>query len=256
MNNCNEAKKKILIFGGLGVIGKILLDGLSREYNLVVADMMEKYINNNVDYIFIDASNYEQCLSKIPRDVDVIINLIGIDEQPCIVSSEMMSKMIDVYLKATYNICLVASTIGIKKVILASSNHVTDYYEKNGYSLLNREIKVTDYPYSNSLYGVLKLSAENIGFMFTSNTNLSIINIRLGTVRFDEAEALCENERFKRTLLSKVDAVELFKKSVETNIKYGIYYGVSDNPYKPWDIDNAIKEIKYMPKVNSNDIFN
>lgn len=74
------------------------------------------------------------------------------------------------------------------KVVFASSNHVTDVYEKGGDSLLGRQINTNDYPQSKSLYGLLKLASENLGYLFSHqlDAKVSVINLRIGTAAENE----------------------------------------------------------------------
>jgi len=247
-------RKNILILGGLGTIGKILTHGLSsNKYNLIISD---KYENNNEtkNYLKIDVTHYNELFKRIPKNIDVIINLTALPEQDKIVNNKTMNNMVNLYIKGVYNVFLVATNLGINKVIYASSNHVTDYYETEGKSLLVRKIKTTDYPLSKSLYGCLKLCGENIGFVFYINCNLSVICLRIGTVRNQEYTDLLKNKRFKKTFLSKSDTIDLFDKSISSNMKFGIYYGASNNPGVPWSIKKTIDELMYKPKHNSMDI--
>ena len=248
-------KKNVLILGGLGTIGKILTYGLPKiKYNLVISDKIPEVEQQNNNYIKIDVTNFDELIESIPKNIDVIINLIAIPEQDDIVDTKTMNEMVDLYIKGVYNVFLASVNLGIKRVIFASSNHVTDHYEKDGKSLLGKKITTDDYPLSKSLYGCLKLCGESIGFAFHVNNNLSVICLRIGTVPIDEYSTLLENDRVKRTIMSKKDTIDLFEKSILTNVKFGIYYGVSDNPDSPWSIENTIKELEYKPMYNSLDI--
>ena len=239
--------RKITIIGGSGTVGDILVEELQNNYDVRVLD---KHIqSNSATYHYVDATHYDELRSTIPKDTDVIINLLRIDTAHAIEPVEVFDQMTDVFFKATYYIMLIAKEFRIPKVIFASSNHVTDYYEENGYSKLQREITTNDYPYPKGLYGVLKIASEQAGFIFSLHSNLSIINIRIGSVPAkNEKDALKENDRLTRTLLSKEDLVELFSAAIEAKVNFGTYYGVSNNPDKPWDISNAIEELGYSPK--------
>ncbi len=59
-----------------------------------------------------------------------------------------------------------AARLGIQKVIFASSNHVTDRYEKDGHSLLGREITADDVPATINVYRILKFASEQLGSLF------------------------------------------------------------------------------------------
>jgi len=249
-------KKKILLLGGGGVVGRMLYYGLLEKYDLLVADINIPSDNYKNNYIRTDVTNYQELLKSIPSDLDQIINLVGMNEQLPIVSPEEFSNMSKLYVNGVYNVYHAAATLGIKKVVFVSSNHVTDFYESNGYSLIDREISVLDYPKSISAYGVLKLAGEGLGYAYHINHNLSIICLRLGTVRENELKEITTCDRLKRTILCRLDLLNLFESAIETQIQYGIYYGVSNNLDKAWSIDNAIKEIGYKPTVSSTDILN
>jgi hypothetical protein len=54
--------------------------------------------------------------------------------------------------------------------------------------------------------------------------------------------------------LSHKDLVQLIKKSIFSDVKFGIYYGVSDNKNCFWDISNARDEIDYQPEDDASKI--
>ena len=247
-------KQKVLLLGGMGKIGTVLHRHLTDKYEVIVADVKPKEQGFPSSYLQLDARDADALENSFPDGVDVIINLVALPVSSQLVDTETMEKMTDVYLKATYNIYQAAAARQVGKVIFASSNHVTDQYEEGGESSLGREIHSGDYPFSRGLYGVLKLASENIGYTFHLQYGMSVLNIRIGSFREEEAAALKENKRFWKTLLSHQDAVDLFDKAIQAPVNYGTYYGVSDNPGKPWSIENAIEELGYAPARNALDI--
>ncbi|MGN8646050.1 NAD-dependent epimerase/dehydratase family protein [Gracilibacillus sp. HCP3S3_G5_1] len=245
--------KKITIIGGSGTVGDILFKRLQHNYDVLILD--KNIQNNTATHRYVDATDFQQLASKIPADTDVIINLLRISTTHAIEQAEMFDQMTDVFFKATYYLMLIANKNRIPRIIFASSNHVTDYYEDNGHSKLGREITTKDYPYSKGLYGVLKLASEQAGFIFTLHTDLSVINIRIGSVPDeDETDALRKHDRLWRTLLSRDDLVKLFSAAIEAKVKFGTYYGVSNNINKPWDLSNTIDDLGYSPKKNTDQI--
>ncbi|WP_100406454.1 NAD-dependent epimerase/dehydratase family protein [Bacillus solitudinis] len=249
--------KKVVIIGGAGTIGQILAKGLGNQYHIVI---MDKEIENSVNHssqIQVDATNFQDLVNHIPKDTGTIINLIKTDTNDAIEELETFDRMTDVFFKATYYILAAAKELRIPKVIFASSNHVTDFYEEDGKSLLDREITTNDYPKSKGLYGLLKLASEQAGFLFSLHSKLSVINIRIGSVPKDVTyEDVLENERLKKTLLSNTDVVDLFRLAIEAKVKFGTYYGVSDNPEKPWDMSNTKAELGFISTETTKDILN
>jgi NAD+ dependent glucose-6-phosphate dehydrogenase len=247
-------KKKVTIIGGAGTIGSILSKGLRDKYNLTIID--KNIPNHDENFIQVDATNPQLLLESIPKDSDCLINLLTIKTDNDLKNVDEFHKMTEIHFMSSFYILHAAITLGIPKVVYASSNHTTDYYESNGKSKLGREINTSDYPYSRGLYGVLKLASENIGHIIAreKSNNLSIINLRIGSVQPDEYQAVKEEDRLHHTLLSHEDTIQLFDLAIQSNVKYGTYYGVSDNPEKPWSTENVWKELGFVSKVNSMDV--
>jgi NAD+ dependent glucose-6-phosphate dehydrogenase len=247
-------RKKILLLGGMGKIGRILQDGLRGSYDVLVADVVKRFPFGRGNYVHIDVTNFNNLRKKVNPDIDVIVNLVGLPEKGTIVTEEEAEQMCNVYVLGSYNVFLIAKLRKIPKVIFASTNHVTGNYESNGYSKLGRPIDTSDYPSPDSTYGAMRACAELLGFVFSNECPLSVISLRIGTVRNEEIDLLKSNDRAKRTLLSKVDTVNLFKAAIEAHVRYGVYYGVSDNPNRPWAIENAIRELPYAPTTSVKDL--
>lgn len=249
--------KKITIIGGGGTIGQILAKGLSDKYEIIILDKNVSTSYNDKNYIKVDATNFESLISSIPKDTYALVNLLTIKSNDDLENIDQFQRMTEIHFTASFYILHAAKVLGIPKVVYASSNHTTDFYEQDGRSSLGREITTNDYPYSRGLYGVLKLASENIGHILAHDKDhLSVINLRIGSVHEDEYMALKEKERLQHTLLSHKDTVQLFDLAIQSTIKFGTYYGVSDNPDKPWSTETAQKELGFDPTVNTSDLLN
>jgi NAD+ dependent glucose-6-phosphate dehydrogenase len=247
-------KKKIALIGGSGTIGTVLYNGLCSKYDIVILD--KKAPEEPADFIETDAADYENLTENIPEDTDVLVNLLTIKTENELENLQEFHMMTSIHFIASFYILHAASSLGIPKVVFASSNHAADYYEKNGYSSLGREVTAQDFPMSVGLYGVLKYASEGVGRIMASNenNNLSVINLRVGSVHPDEGAAVKDDDRLCRTLLSHEDAVQLFDLAIQSTIKNGTYYGVSDNPDKPWSTETAWKELGFVSKKNAKEV--
>lgn len=251
-------RKKVTIIGGAGTIGSILVNGLSDTYEFVILDKEKPKYSSRHEAIEVDATDYQALHKSIPKDSDAIINLLTIKSDNDLKDIDQFHKMTSIHFVSSFYIFHAAISLGIPKVVYASSNHTTDFYEENGISTLGREITTSDYPLSKGLYGVLKLASENIGHILTreKENNLSVINLRIGSVQKDEFQAVQQKQRLHHTLLSHEDTVQLFDLALQSTIKYGTYYGVSDNPEKPWETEGLWTDLGFVSKVNSIDVLN
>jgi hypothetical protein len=65
-------------------------------------------------------------------------------------------------------------------------------------------------------------------------------------VREDDIPAKSERER--QLWISHRDLAQLFRRSLETEVDFGIYFGISNNSKTYLDIGSAIEELGYQPQ--------
>jgi len=97
----------------------------------------------------------------------------------------------------------------------------------------------------DSDYGVSKAFGEAMAREYHEVYGMSFVCIRIGSVN---AEDRPNNERRLKTWLSHRDLVQLVDKSLVAKVGFGIYFGVSDNKGRFWDIENAKKDLGYRPQ--------
>lgn len=225
--------KSILLAGCNGRIGSVLYEELKGRYRITPCDIRENNLGME-DFRRVDFCDYQD-VQKVMEELhyDAVISLIGLEEAPQIPEPDLFGKMLNTYLLSTYNILHAMKNARLDKLILASSNHVTDCYEQDGYSLLGREITPADYPTSKSAYGSLKLAAESLCENFYHACGIKSVCFRIGTFR-PSLEGETPN-RFNRTILTKEDLVRYYVAAIENPEAKGVYYLVSENKNKPWD---------------------
>ena len=81
-----------------------------------------------------------------------------------------------------------------------------------------------------------------------------MICLRIGSFQPVESVKNRQSDRILSTWLSYRDTVQLVQRSVEAeSVKFGIYYGISNNTRAYWDIENAREELGYAPQDNAED---
>ncbi|MGE3272880.1 MAG: NAD-dependent epimerase/dehydratase family protein [Chloroflexota bacterium] len=160
---------------------------------------------------------------------------------------------------------------GVRRVVIASSNHAADWYEE----LLHvGKMDMVDPDHtpskSDNFYGWAKLAHEALGFLYASGSRgrkLQNVQIRIGAPRPIVAARFFPNGPtgeganplgYKRDLgayISPRDMTQLFVKSIETEnvedehgIPFQVFYGISGNARAFWSIVNARKVIGYAPQ--------
>ncbi len=155
---------------------------------------------------------------------------------------------------------------GIGRVVVASSNHATDWYE---HQIRTREVEMLgpEAPrLSENWYGWAKAAYELMGFLYATGSQgsaVETVQLRIGAPRPIRWADFAPDDRvgYKRDLgayISPRDLGQLCLKSLETDdirnehdIPFQAFYGISDNARAFWSLQNARKVIGYAPQDDS-----
>jgi len=169
--------------------------------------------------------------------------------------------------RQAYNVYRVSWEERVRRVVVCSSNHAADYYERlilaKQWDVVTPEMR----PFSDNFYGWAKDVYEHLGFLFAVGrvlgSPLENVQIRIGGPRETDVDdvPLGDLTRLRRALavyLSQRDMQQLFIKSIEAEdirdehgVPFQVFYGISDNPHAFWSIVNARRVIGYAPQDNS-----
>ena len=235
--------KKLLITGSEGIVGSVLVAGLSKHYDLYRldrADLREK------KYFRVDISDFESLKKVFEKIVgpDYVIHLAADSHADATWESVLRNNIIGVH-----NLYEAAKLYKIKKVIFASTNHVTGAYE--GFPPILHEqknpkkIKISDPVRPDGDYATSKVFGEIVARQYFELYGLPSISIRIGSFSTSNKP---DSERFERMYLSHRDTVQLFNKALNSQVDYGIYYGISKNSSAFFDIKNAQADLGYEPQ--------
>ena len=258
MSMSHKKKLKLIITGCNGLIGSILSENLKNKYEILGIDLKQ---STKIPSVSINTASNKD-MKKIFEGYDVVIDLAAHAS-----TNTPWEKVYANNIQSTYNVIKSASESGIKRVIFASSNHVTGMYE-NDYPYKNivsgNYQKKSKIPYittkmpirPDSPYGIGKSTGESIGKYFSEKFNTSIICIRIGTVNLENKPVDSEGTtgiRSFATLLTHNDLIQLIEKSINasSDLKYEIFYGVSNNKWRFWDIKDSETKIGYIPNDNA-----
>jgi uronate dehydrogenase len=138
----------------------------------------------------------------------------------------------------TYNLFEASRHAGIRRVVYASSHHVTGFHLAD--ELVGEESTVRP----DTFYGVSKVFGEAVGRLYADKWGLEVVCLRIGVCRERP-----ENSDQLRTWLSIPDSVALVERAAVAELpeKYSIVYGVSNNARRFWDLGSA-HELGFYPQ--------
>ncbi|TRZ68579.1 MAG: NAD(P)-dependent oxidoreductase [Comamonadaceae bacterium] len=129
---------------------------------------------------------------------------------------------------------------GVKRIVFASSNHVTGFYRQD--EVVNTRMP----PKPDGFYGLSKAFGEDLAQLYWDRWGIETVSIRIGS-SFSEPR----DRRMLATYLSYDDLERVIVAALTAPIVgHTIIYGVSDNQTIWWDNSNA-KHIGYRPKDSS-----
>lgn len=244
-----DTRPRLVITGAGGKVGQVLRAGLEGDYAILGLDMRRA---PGVDRVA-DVRRLE-LIAPAFEGVDVVIDLAA-DSRP----SASWESAVSNNVASTSAVLEAAHRAGVSRVVLASSNHVTGMYvhEEPYASILAgsytgivpgsfTRIGVDAPIRPDGPYAVGKVFGEAAGRYYSDAFGLSVICLRIGHVNRENRP---KNESHWATLLTHRDLVELVRCCLVAppSVRYGVYYGVSDNRWRIWEIDDAREAIGFQP---------
>ena len=239
---------RILITGINGTIGRVLRSALQEVHEIYGLDRVSPFSDR---ILSANVAEYDQVAHLFQKfsPLDCITHLAADPRVEASWESILVANII-----GTRNIFEAARVFKVRRVIFASSNHVTGAYEgfePNLYLHTQPEppkISPQDPIRPDSDYGVSKVFGEAVARYYCARWGIEAICIRIGAVLSNDDPT--SDARLRKIWLSHRDLVQLVEKSLTANVTFGIYYGVSNNKGAFWDISNAQHELGYEPVDN------
>lgn len=239
-------KINLLITGSQGRIGKILMRELSQAYSLwgldrSVAPADEREYSVDIGH-FEELSKAFGEIQRLSGSIDAVVHMAANPRLDAPWDSVLQNNIV-----GTKNVYECVRQNGIKKVVFASTNHMTGGYERDAEQ--KAMISTSDPVRPNSDYATSKVFGEALARQYWEVYGIRSICLRIGSVLVDDDPT--KIPRTMKTWLSYRDLVQLVRKALEVSVNFGIYYGVSNNDGRFWDISNAEDELGYYPDDNA-----
>ncbi len=232
------ARKRVLITGAAGRIGVEVHRGLRERYDLRLMYHRKVLAAQNGEEVVVGSISDLERMEEVVDGVDAIVHLAGDPNMEATWES-----VLNANIQGAYCLYEAARRRGVKRIVFASTNHVTGIYEEEG-QFTTPEMPVRP----DSFYGASKAFGEDLGRYYADRFGLEVACLRIGSFQADDVVRNRTNDRFLSTWLSYRDCVQLIWRSIEADLKFGIFYGISGNQRAYWDIQNARDFLGYEPE--------
>ncbi|MFY7917410.1 MAG: NAD-dependent epimerase/dehydratase family protein, partial [Rubrivivax sp.] len=146
--------------------------------------------------------------------------------------------ILEANVRGVYHLYEAARLAGTRRVVLASSNHVTGCYRQG-----ERLDPCIHKPRPDGFYGVSKLFGEHMAQLYWDRCGIETVNLRLGTVT-----EVPQDRRALSTWLSYADFVRLVLACLRAPyVGCLTVYGVSGNAWRWWS-ESGWQTLGYEPQ--------
>ncbi|HWP18817.1 MAG TPA: NAD(P)-dependent oxidoreductase [Burkholderiaceae bacterium] len=229
---------RLLMTGAAGGLGRVLRPRLKRYCEVLrLSDMADLGTAGSGEECVQARLEDKAAVRALLEGVDAVVHLGGVStEQP-------WDLILQGNIVGTYHLYEAARIHGVKRIVFASSNHVTGFYRQD-------EVIDADAPLRpDSLYGVSKAFGENLARFYFDRYRIETVALRIGS-SFPEPK----DRRMLATWLSYDDLERLVVSSLTAPVVgYTIIFGMSDNSTTWWDNTKA-RHIGYRAQDTS-DVF-
>ncbi|CAI9409130.1 NAD-dependent epimerase/dehydratase family protein [Aestuariimicrobium sp. T2.26MG-19.2B] len=228
-------RRRILITGATGGIGKLLAQRLRGDYDLVLQGRHPDDDDPD-DLVLADLTNYDDTL-KLMDGVDTVVHMAGSASPDSTWDDVLQANII-----GFRNALEAAREAGVRRFVFASSNHAMGMYDRHG----EWPVHPHTLPRGDSLYGVSKIFGEALGRFYHDEYGIDFIALRIGWSSPDTHET--DLDLLRAMWLSPDDTEQVVRRAIEAETRFGLYYAISDNPNRRWDMTNTMLELGYRPK--------
>jgi nucleoside-diphosphate-sugar epimerase len=279
----------VLITGAAGYIGSYLLPAFRERFTLRLVDNRDRDgLGRPVDGLqVVDISDLARMdeYRELFRGADAVVHLAFLRPPDDSLHARYLAERGNVDM--AYIVYQLALDEGVRRVVVASSNHAADFYER---PIRAKQLDLV-YPdatrsLADNFYGWSKAAYEELGFVYASGVaggptvgevraedrprRLEVVQIRIGAPRDLATTSFAgrmqdDPKTLHRDLgmwVSPRDLAQLFVKSVEApnienefGIPFQVFNGMSANTRSAWSLVNARRIIGYEPEDDSEVVY-
>lgn len=227
--------KRVLVTGAAGNIGTYLRSLLPAVYpDIVWSDIRTpSNLSPTEKFVAADLADMAAC-EQICKGIEGIVHLGGISgEAP-------WENILNANISGCYNIFEAARRQGVKRLIMATSNHAVGFYPRE--TIISPDVIARP----DSRYGLSKLFGEGLGALYAYKHGMGVLALRIGNVNEKPIDM-----RRMSIWIHPEDLVQLIRVGLERpGLVFEVCYGTSDNKRGWYDNQRAF-ELGYRPKHKS-----
>ena len=223
---------RLLLTGAAGGLGKVLRQGLLPFANVLrVSDRFDLGTPKAGEETVVCDLSDKVAVHQLVKGVNAVVHFGGISLE------DRFDAILQSNIVGVFNLYEAVRKNGVKRVVFASSNHVTGYYKQS------ERIDIDAPMRPDGLYGVSKCFGENLSRFYFDRYGIETVCLRIGS-----SFPVVRDRRMLATFLSYDDLIELVRCSLfAKRAGHTVIFGASDNSANWWDNSKAA-HLGFKPK--------
>lgn len=221
-----EFHARLGVTGAAGALGTVLRAELARAgVDTISLDLREPaQVHANESFVRCDLADAEATRRAL-QGAEAVVHLGGIS------TTAPFEALVSANIRGSFHVFEAARLQGMRRVVYASSNHVTGFYAASDKVRL-------DMPHRpDSFYGLSKAFGEDLAQLYWDKYGVESVGLRIGSC-FERPV----DRRMLRTWLSHRDFLRLVERALQApQVGHTVVYGASDNPQAYWDAEPAAR---------------
>ncbi|MBM3822435.1 MAG: NAD(P)-dependent oxidoreductase [Verrucomicrobia bacterium] len=239
----HHTRERILLTGAAGRIGSVIVPLLRQYYALRLLDLAPLTPERDDHIVRCDLRNFV-ALKRACKGVRALVHLAAVSDE-----ADFHSKLLPMNLEGAYNAFEAARQAGLRKVVFASTAQTVLNYGKGHW--VTPEMP----PRPFTVYACTKVFGEALARYYADTHGMSVIVLRICYFRsYDDPLLRVPGHDVQREWVSPKDLTHLLVKCLKKDISYGLFFAVSNNTGRYWDIRNAQEILGYNPQDNAVDM--
>ena len=226
---------RLLLTGAAGGLGRVLRPRLKPHCrSLRVSDLADLGAAAAGEEVVQADLADRPAIFRLLEGVDAVVHLGGVSTE------HQFDTILPANIVGAYNVYEGARKHGVRRIVFASSNHVTGFYRQDEVIDARAPVRPDGY------YGLSKAFGENLAQFYWDRHGIETVSIRIGS-SFPEPK----DRRMLATWLSYDDLERLVVASLTAPVvRHTIVFGASDNTTGWWD-NTAAKHLGWRPQDSS-----
>lgn len=226
---------RLLLTGAAGGLGRVLRERLKPLTRVLrVSDKLDLApAQPGEEVVVCDLADKEGVL-RLVEGVDAVLHFGGVSVE------SKFEPILQSNILGVFNLYEAVRKHGVRRVVFASSNHVTGFYRQD--ERIDADAPVRP----DGLYGVSKCFGESLSRFYFDRHGVETVCLRIGS-SFPQVK----DRRMMSTFLSYDDLAELVRCALlAPGVGHSIIFGASDNAVTWWDNGKAA-HIGFKPRDSS-----